>query len=192
MRCQQICSLLCRLQHAEKARQAAEERCNKMKQELASRLDTCRQQMSQLDSKWYFSAISSHQFSFFCFIFLHFYLFKKCLQCSSCRLGASVTVSHSNWDFLKADWGWCSYPPRFVTQSFVHCLHIRAGRRFKGGRWNTSSQCIFVETVVLLFFFLLPIHQFHCLFSVLSKYYYGVFFVCCCNISVVSFGRMLM
>ncbi|KAM6055596.1 RUN and FYVE domain-containing protein 1 isoform 2-T2 [Theristicus caerulescens] len=40
-----------RLQHAEKARQAAEERCNKMKQELAGRLDTCRQQMSQLDSK---------------------------------------------------------------------------------------------------------------------------------------------
>ncbi|OXB76202.1 UNVERIFIED_CONTAM: hypothetical protein H355_016780 [Colinus virginianus] len=40
-----------RLQHAEKARQAAEERCNKMKQELASRLDTYRQQMSQLDSK---------------------------------------------------------------------------------------------------------------------------------------------
>ncbi|XP_075020801.1 RUN and FYVE domain-containing protein 1 isoform X2 [Calonectris borealis] len=40
-----------RLQHAEKARQAAEERCNKMKQELAGRLDACRQQMSQLDSK---------------------------------------------------------------------------------------------------------------------------------------------
>uniref|UniRef100_A0A663MWK3 RUN and FYVE domain-containing protein 1 n=1 Tax=Athene cunicularia TaxID=194338 RepID=A0A663MWK3_ATHCN len=40
-----------RLQHAEKARQTAEERCNKMKQELAGRLDTCRQQMSQLDSK---------------------------------------------------------------------------------------------------------------------------------------------
>ncbi|NXC16753.1 RUFY1 protein, partial [Corythaeola cristata] len=40
-----------RLQHAEKARQAAEERCNKMKQELAGRLDSCRQQMSQLDSK---------------------------------------------------------------------------------------------------------------------------------------------
>ncbi|XP_075365707.1 RUN and FYVE domain-containing protein 1 isoform X1 [Mycteria americana] len=40
-----------RLQHAEKARQAAEERCNKMKQELAGRLDTCRQQMSHLDSK---------------------------------------------------------------------------------------------------------------------------------------------
>uniref|UniRef100_A0A8C0AUP7 RUN and FYVE domain-containing protein 1 n=1 Tax=Buteo japonicus TaxID=224669 RepID=A0A8C0AUP7_9AVES len=40
-----------RLQHAEKARQTAEERCNKMKQELAGRLDSCRQQMSQLDSK---------------------------------------------------------------------------------------------------------------------------------------------
>ncbi|NXE79858.1 RUFY1 protein, partial [Cochlearius cochlearius] len=40
-----------RLQHTEKARQAAEERCNKMKQELAGRLDTCQQQMSQLDSK---------------------------------------------------------------------------------------------------------------------------------------------
>ncbi|KAK2542739.1 Rufy1 [Columba guinea] len=40
-----------RLQHAEKARQAAEERCTKMKQELAGRLDTCQQQMSQLDSK---------------------------------------------------------------------------------------------------------------------------------------------
>lgn len=42
-----------RLQQAEKARQAAEERCNKMKQELAGRLDSCRQQMAQLDSKWY-------------------------------------------------------------------------------------------------------------------------------------------
>ncbi|XP_059715899.1 RUN and FYVE domain-containing protein 1 isoform X2 [Haemorhous mexicanus] len=40
-----------RLQQAEKARQAAEERCNKMKQELAGRLDSCRQQMAQLDSK---------------------------------------------------------------------------------------------------------------------------------------------
>ncbi|NXL45370.1 RUFY1 protein, partial [Podilymbus podiceps] len=48
---QHPCSLLCRLQHAEKARQAAEERCGKVKQELAGRLDTCRQQMSQLDSK---------------------------------------------------------------------------------------------------------------------------------------------
>ncbi|NXU73792.1 RUFY1 protein, partial [Oreotrochilus melanogaster] len=40
-----------RVEHAEKAKQAAEERCNKMKEELAGRLDTCRQQMSQMDSK---------------------------------------------------------------------------------------------------------------------------------------------
>ncbi|KAJ7421990.1 RUN and FYVE domain containing 1 [Willisornis vidua] len=40
-----------RLQQAEKGRQAAEERCSRMKQELAGRLDTCRQQMAQLDSK---------------------------------------------------------------------------------------------------------------------------------------------
>ncbi|RLW02865.1 hypothetical protein DV515_00006889 [Chloebia gouldiae] len=40
-----------RLQQAEKARQVAEERCSKMKQELAGRLDSCRQQMAQLDSK---------------------------------------------------------------------------------------------------------------------------------------------
>ncbi|RMB96736.1 hypothetical protein DUI87_26801 [Hirundo rustica rustica] len=41
-----------RLQQAEKARQAAEERCNKMKQELAGKLNSCRQQMAQLDGKW--------------------------------------------------------------------------------------------------------------------------------------------
>lgn len=50
-----LCILLCfRLQHAEKAQQVAEEKCNRMKQEFAGKIEAWRQHITQLDSQWYF------------------------------------------------------------------------------------------------------------------------------------------
>lgn len=52
------------------------------------------------------------------------------------------------------------------------------------------------QVVKYIFVEILAIHQFYCLFSVISKYYHVLFlvffFVCCCNISVLSFGRILV
>lgn len=46
-----------RLQRAEKARRDAEEKTVKLKKELGSKIETLKQQLLQLDNKWYFYVV---------------------------------------------------------------------------------------------------------------------------------------